>query len=897
MAQQCHSKILKKIDKNLIRTQLITNTEMQQKSNQHSIPHQNFNLKRVRSPTLPPIDKTVIRQSSNNSDQSSGYFSGGNGLPYEYSYSPTFGLADNNETYTNHHNQSHVKCNKILSGNLSLASSRNGYSSSNIDHEMDFNNINNIYTPSSETSSTASNDFYSMSSYVNSSAIESPQVYQKFKEGGRAKWGSYLFDSFSKNSGRHSRNNIGPIWLEKKLNEARDSEEETMSISVQSVSSFLRGQNVPIDPMDLAERESKRRIAIELQNAIKEQLLERENIKKMEKEKQWQLEKLEEERMTKKMELERQKLVFERQLQNENIQNERKSQEIMRLALEKATFEAKFERERKKRERALANSLDETITIQRVGEKTGIFIEDDRKQKSEKQSPIDYCESTTETMPQTTVQQNQQDYENDGETMLIGTPIKLKKKNLDSYRRKLYAKRYQQTDNSKSTSDEDASATKCNIIPPLAQKTFSNSDVITLVPFVPITNDIALNHYNINNLPLLMTSHHTKSNAQNMLFSFIANPHEKPDSSKISATQPTLPNSPVYEIQQIFEIDERPIRSKPSTPKQQFVHSTTDYNLELAVNQLNISVGDKTTKNESACNNFVIKEPKLIQAHIKQELIKPLKDNHLSVDTFTKSPTHTQDAFTSTINESGIIQEPPKQNIKLITPKKYRDVKQPFNSTTIGTQTESYLLCEYCSFQQHHIHYQQLNSNASSFDVIELTTTSNNQEVNKSKDKNKIEDRPRWGSRIPPIKYVKASDKDPFYASMKNRKKRYIKKSDKDKYEEVACIHKDCSLVSTTTYVPLLSNSLGKGNSKNFCSEIFPIKKDKSDRVYLLPEDNIVIKESLRNNLHQQKVFKTVELDIESTLNIRNNVTNSLKLNDSFYLPKGATDFQDIFID
>lgn len=44
-----------------IRTQLITNgTEILQQNNQQ-FHNKNFNVKRVRSPTLPPIDKTVMR--------------------------------------------------------------------------------------------------------------------------------------------------------------------------------------------------------------------------------------------------------------------------------------------------------------------------------------------------------------------------------------------------------------------------------------------------------------------------------------------------------------------------------------------------------------------------------------------------------------------------------------------------------------------------------------------------------------------------------------------------------------------------------------------------------------------------------------------------------------------
>lgn len=730
--------------------------------------------------------------------------------------------------------------------------------------------------------------------------------YQKYREGGRAKWGSYLFDSFSKDSGRNSKNTNGPTWLEKRLNEAKDSEDETMSISVQSVSSFLRGQNVPLDPMDLAERESKRRKAMDLQNAIKEQLLERENIKKMEKEKQWQQEKLEEDRLAKQMELELQRLELDRQLQNEKLQNERMRQEAMRLALEKAAFDAKFDRERKKRERTLVNSLDETICIQKVGQKTEILFEDFQTSKSEKHATTDFNESATEKMSQITIPQQQQkqhyddeeDEEDDGETMLIGTPIKLKKKNLDNYRKKLFAKRQQQADNSKSTSDEDVSTLKCNTllsdtssekstIIPITQKTLSDLDGIALVlqtmpmvPFVPLSNDVfALNQYNFNNLALLMASHQNRT-AQNLMFSFTTSLDEKLDFNKLSASQPIPPPIPKISANQIqqtspktpyTESDERPIRSATLTPDKQLLHSERDNDLKSAVNQLNISVTNKVTSvNESS----LLESTKLLHVPVEQE---------------TKT-IGTQDAFTSTINESGITQEPPQQEIKILTPKKYRDVKQPLNSITIGTQTESFLYCDYCIFQQHKNHHQQHNCNVNFSEEIELTSSLSNQEVNKLKDKNKIEDRPRWGSRVPPIKYVKASDKDPFYASMKNRKKRYMKKSDKDKYEDGVCNHKDCPLVSIKTPAPLLNRRFVTANNKNFCSDMLPIKTDKNGRVYLLHEENFIINEALRKHKN------TIDSENESILDVRNNFRNSLKLNDKIELSEEEKDFENIFV-
>lgn len=190
-----------------------------------------------------------------------------------------------------------------------------------------------------------------------------------------------MYDPFlpKDTNGRNSNN--GPVWLEKSLSEARDSEEETMSVSVKSdvrsISSFLRGQNVHVDPSVMLERENKRRKAMELQDAIKDQLRERELQKKIEKENKIREEKIEEARLNKQMQLEHERLQKEQNIQQEKLNNERKKQEVMKLALEKATLEAQAEREKRKRERTLANqsSLDETISIERTGEKTEIFME------------------------------------------------------------------------------------------------------------------------------------------------------------------------------------------------------------------------------------------------------------------------------------------------------------------------------------------------------------------------------------------------------------------------------------------------------------------------------------------------------------------------------------------
>lgn len=618
-----------------------------------------------------------------------------------------------------------------------------------------------------------------MSSYANSSTIDSSINYQKSRESGRAKWNSYLFDAFSKGdnnpNGRSSRNNTngGPVWLEKSLSEARDSEEETMSISVQSVSSFLRGQNVPVDPFVLAEREEKRRKAMELQQAIKQQLEERESIKKMEREKLYQQEKLEEERLARQMEIERLRLEKEQKMQNEKLENERKKEETMRKALEKAAMEAQIEREKKRREKALLqSSLDETISIQKIGEKTEIFLDQEIAKNSPgnfnkqmvqsspgnfvknsprqmvKNSPVKTVEferSSTPILKQPSPQPNEIDDE-DGETILIGTPIKLKKKNLDNFRKRTFYRRHQQNVESKpTTSDEEISSPKTtrsvdsnnNEKSQNTQKNLTDLEGIAivlqtmpLVPFVPISNEMFGGFNQLNNLAFLMA-------AQNRMNS----PNQQTNNEKLDLgqfiMQPNNPSTITFQIQQVPSTDEK-IKSVPPTPE--------------AI--------------ENSNNSNKLEEAKVepIVPQVNEEKIEKIENNPISTPaiphdgTFTKEETNTQDAFTSTAKEIKIIENDTVQEnstVKILTPKKYRNL---MNGKSIGTQTESFMFCEYCTYQQRHHRCSHnllgnenstitTTSNCSSVQPQENANAANNNNVVKPKEKKGSEERPKWGVR------------------------------------------------------------------------------------------------------------------------------------------------------
>lgn len=737
---------------------------------------------------------------------------------------------------------------------------------------------------------------FSVSSFANSSAIDSSS-YQK--SNGRAKWGtSYLFDSFAKDNGRSSRSN-GPVWLEKSLSEARDSEEETMSISVQSVASYLRGQNVPLDPMVLAERESKRRKAMELQQAIKDQLKERENMKKMEREKQYQVERLEEERLAKQVASERKRLEIEQNLQYEKLENERKKEEAMRKALEKAAHEAQMDRERKRRERVtMQNAIDETISIQKIGEKTEIFI--DQKPQSGYNTPkLPHPPSArgveeSATVPPTPVLESniEDDEEDDGETVLIGTPIKLKKKNLDSFRRKFH-KRQQNVEESRNSSDDEVSTPKTaksvesnnekNI--KQAAKVLSELDGIAmvlqsmpLVPFVPLSNELFA-FSQLNNLALLMAAQN-RLNSPNVMLPIISKDsigaNDKLDLSQFIIS----PNNQQTITLQIQQVDPKTANGEGQF-RLQSVPPTPDLSAQkqpvptVEVRAINTDTFDKTDDAFDSLDCTTTRSVSLspYKSSCKDALPSPTPLPHDG--TFTKEECHTHDAFTSTSTENRFVDE--EREVKILTPAKYRNgMKMKGGVKTTGTQTESFLFCEYCSYQ-HQQHQHHCSGHAPAEDT-DATATNVQQSSPKAKDK-KSENRPLWGVRNPPIKYLKASERDPFYG--KNRKKRYLKKaaSESEKTDDT-CAHRDCPLVKSST--PLLPRRLEKFTRENLCKNMLPIKYDRFGRICLLDEQNFIMNEAFR------RISKSDAYNSDaSSIDIKHK---------SFFLPK-ANDFQDIFVD
>lgn len=281
--------------------------------------------------------------------------------------------------------------------------------------------------------------------------------------------------------------------------------------------SFIRGQNAPIDPNVLAERTTRRIKALELQNAIKAQVEERERIRKMELEKTLMEERRQEEKLRQQMESNEQRYEEEQRKTREKLEREQRKQELMRLAIEKARQEAEMEKSKKKRS---------TLTVECESAENSDDMQDNQditttRIKVPSQSPINDKRSTVE------IETDDHDTD-DGEKILIGTPIKMRKKTLNKPQKvPLSAKKEVSVQSDKEPSNMPE----------------TNVDGIALVlqtlpPIMPIlSNDIInlnqnINSLNTSNIQLAVMLAHQM---QQLNTTIAQNQNQLPESTKTNA--------------------------------------------------------------------------------------------------------------------------------------------------------------------------------------------------------------------------------------------------------------------------------------------------------------------------------------------------------------------------
>ncbi|KAJ6647145.1 hypothetical protein Bhyg_02365, partial [Pseudolycoriella hygida] len=282
-----------------------------------------------------------------------------------------------------------------------------------IEPETDVSAPNGYGIPSSN-SSDVSRDFSVSPAYSNS-------VYRKHRDE-RAKWGDrgVTIGQFY-DPAYNDVDKLGPVWLERGLHDTRDSGDESVTSY-----SFIRGQNAPIDAGTLAERATKRLKALEFQNAIKEQLAEREIQRKREIENRRIDERRQEELLKRQLELETKQAEQEQKKQREKMEKEIRKREILVQALEKAAEEAKIEKEKRKREKGITTACQD-----KADEKQILSEVDEKRPQDEEPTDLNKEPETNNEESKTPDNvENEQMEKNDQEKILIGSPIRLRKKNV-----------------------------------------------------------------------------------------------------------------------------------------------------------------------------------------------------------------------------------------------------------------------------------------------------------------------------------------------------------------------------------------------------------------------------------------------------------------------------------
>lgn len=258
--------------------------------------------------------------------------------------------------------------------------------------------------------------------------------------------------------------------------------------------SFIRGQNAPIDPNILAERTTKRIKAIELQNAIKAQVEERERLRKLELEKSLIEERRLEENLRQQRESNEQRFEEEQRITREKLEREQRKQEMMKMAIEKARQEAELERARKKRSIYSANESGPPTQHEDHTAKSPTV--DDMRTKNR----AEFANSTVHSVDTDDTRDS-----DDDEKILIGTPIRMRKKTLNKGTKMSPSAKKELTVQNEKESNSGAVAIN-TVAATSAAAPDTNVDGIALVlqtlpPIMPILNNDIINlNQNINNL-------------------------------------------------------------------------------------------------------------------------------------------------------------------------------------------------------------------------------------------------------------------------------------------------------------------------------------------------------------------------------------------------------------
>lgn len=580
--------------------------------------------------------------------------------------------------------------------------------------------------------------------------------------------------------------------------------------------------------------------ALEFQNAIKEQLEERERLKQMEYERALLEERRHEDRIRKQIEINEQRVEEEQRRQKEKLENEQKKQEMMRAAIEKARLEAEMEKAKRKRvlhsltpltpppPPTVKNDSNQSETSRRQDLDEMPVGTNAVKSQGESTNRSGYAQHNNDDNSTSSDGSNSPNEPNepidDGEKILIGTPIRMRKKTINKATKALIATSNKDKVPAVASQDGTDAETDINGIALVLQ---------TLPPIVPIlSNDIINLNQNINSL--------NTSNIQ--LAVMLA--HQMQQLNSIAQNQKQEGPATANQVKNLIEKKSENDSVKPLTISND-EQSKEDADPETVCRHCNVCI--KNLANESV-----------------DQIDSSIQKLHISTKDSGTS-TNDIDDFNSKIQDQSIPNDLLCESNRLAR-----------STTDAATQTdyEKSEPCFDCHFSQcHHHHHHVIVSAKNTEDykskskcldkdcgaTIEISQRNQTAKGDGSHDMSKdarehikLEDRPKWGVNRPLQQYVKASERDPFYLrnKRKNLKRRIASEGGHSSGEQSSTYAgetKDDMHVSrstspspsivTNSTVTLSSPQLNKSNrnssKRKVCTEILPIKTDMNGRVYL----------------------------------------------------------------
>lgn len=590
---------------------------------------------------------------------------------------------------------------------------------------------------------------------------------------------------------------------------------------------------------------------MELQSAIKEQLMEQERMKKWEKEKRLQEELLAEEKLRQQVEAERQRLDYENRVREEKVENERRKAEFMRLAVEKAELEAKLEKERRKRH----TKVVQEDLISRID------------------TPMNDHRSPSVTARDT----------------ISETQVVLERPNV---------------------TPQTSSPQPPQQLPPSHEIVNKSSDIdgIALVlqsisPMVPLTNlgqaqpDLLGLNNSVNNLQfaLLLAQQQQQLNIQARQLNTISSA-----SSILSNGEGTSPNTVREGIKPAANQSKTSESNREEgSEERECVYCCRIHGgqrekipVERLQEEKKEMKEEKSPESPKITVNHHQKTPTPENEDIPEEITDALDVPKIPNDgTFIKDDTITDtEISTQTDGELSGNEVVTWDRPRMLTPRKYRvssaSSKSLVSVAEIGVQTDLLLLenCNICTHKQlvlKEISQVTTSVTQTSCRKNELsplrrsvgeplkddqgltmttitTTTTIRAKANErsSRHSNKKEPRPKWGVNQPAFQYVKASDRDPF--CLRRRKKGQLKSFSVDNEEEEegainygkkadsGVSSNNGSLHSMDLYEDTDKEVEGLSRRRNICTEILPITTDGNGKVFVnFREARVVQKDEL----------------------------------------------------